>query len=149
MSWIARHSSIIQTVSALITAIVALGALIGVKIQLDEAERLQGLQSARDAYRSHLILAVSNPDFAEPSDTCALLQFEKAAAYRAFVDHLLYSAEQMLDAEEDWEATFKEELEPHGQYLCPEEGAVGRTWEVNKLVSDIIKEQCAIVSACQ
>ncbi|MGB7286036.1 MAG: hypothetical protein WBC71_03805 [Salaquimonas sp.] len=149
MGWLAKNGLAIQSIAAIFTAIVALGALIGVKIQLDAADRLQNLQSAREAYRSHLTLAIANPDLAAPDDVCVLLSSPKAVAYTAFVDHLLYSAEQMLEVEDGWESTFKEELEPHSQFLCPEQGAVGRTWEVNKLVSDIIKEQCTIVSACQ
>ena len=149
MNWLARNSTSVQALSAILTAILALGALIGLKIQLDEADRIQSLQSAREAYRSHLTLAISNPEFAEPEDTCALLATQKAASYTAFVDHLLYSAEQMLDAEDNWEQTFKEELMPHVQYLCQENPALELTLKANKLVNTIIAEQCSKVASCQ
>lgn len=118
MNWLSKHSTAIQTVSAALTALIALAALIGIKVQLDASDEIQRSQSAREAFRSHLALATGLPAFAAPADGCALLASDQGGAYIAFVDHLLYSAEQMLDVQDGWEETFKEELTPHAAYLC-------------------------------
>ena len=99
MKWLSANASVVEAIAALITAAIAVLALVGVKYQLDAAEDLQRAQSARDAYRSHLVLAVNNPKLASPKDACSLSEGEDLAAYSAFVDHLLYSAEQMLEVE--------------------------------------------------
>ena len=149
MDWLKKNSTAIQSIAAISTAIIAIAALIGVKIQLDEADRLQNLQSAREAYRAHLALAISNPDLAEPADTCTLLSSPKAAAYTAFIDHLLYTAEQMLDVEENWEATFKAELQPHLAYLCSQKGPDGDTSAVLNLLTEFKSgDACAKVVHC-
>jgi hypothetical protein len=100
MRWLSCHAPSVEAVAATVTALVAVAALIGVKFQLDEADRLQKAQSAREA---HLALAATLPQFAQPGDACQLIQSDQAGAYSAFVDHLLYSAEQMLEVSEGWE----------------------------------------------
>ncbi len=57
MSWLSRQAETIEAAAATLTALVAVAALIGVKFQLDETERLQKAQSARETYRAHLALA--------------------------------------------------------------------------------------------
>lgn len=59
LSWISRNAASIEAAPAFVTAMVAVAALIGVKFQLDEADRLQKAQSAREAYRAHLPLAAN------------------------------------------------------------------------------------------
>jgi len=54
-------------------AVVAVAALVGIKLQLDATDHLQRTQIARDAYRAHLALATTHPDFARPADGCALI----------------------------------------------------------------------------
>lgn len=118
MNWLARNAGAIEAVAATVTALVAVVAIVGIKFQLDAADRLARTQSARDAYRGHLSLASTLPQFAAPTDVCILLESTESGAYTAFVDHLLYSAEQMMDVETGWEATFIEALTPHAPYLC-------------------------------
>lgn len=52
---------------ALITALVAVAAIIDVKLQLDANAQKQAAQSARDVYRAQLALEIKHPDFANPN----------------------------------------------------------------------------------
>ncbi|MGB3317334.1 MAG: hypothetical protein WBB85_23365 [Albidovulum sp.] len=148
MSWLSRNAPAFEAVAATVTALVALAALVGVKIQLDEADRLQRLQSARDSYRAHLALAVEHPAFARPADACTLTASDKGAAYAAFVDHLLYSAEQMLAASDGWEETFLDQLAPHATYLCSAGGPVGETEETAEILTRFRDSACVAVPDC-
>lgn len=148
MSWFSRNTKTIEAASAIVTAVVALAALVGIKVQLDAADTIQRAQSAREAYRSHLALAASMPDFALPADACKLMEGEKAGAYAAFVDHLLYSAEQMLDVEPGWEATFSSALEPHASYLCSPEGSEGSILDDSGPMSRVRQALCKTAKAC-
>ncbi|TRW96620.1 hypothetical protein FNJ84_11070 [Paracoccus sp. M683] len=148
MTWLARHAQSIQAGSAILTAIVALAALIGVKVQLDQADRVQREQSAREAYRAHLSLAASMPDFAQPQDACRLLVSGQGGAYVAFVDHLLYSAEQMLAISEGWQRSFLDELAVHRDYLCMAEGPAGETEEMHALLSQFRNTACPTDPIC-
>lgn len=149
MNWLSRHSAAIQTASAIVVAIAAIAALIGVKMQVDGADRVQREQSAREAYRSHLALATGLPAFAAPQDACALIGSEQEGAYVAFVDHLLYSAEQMLSVSDDWDASFRDELLPHRDYLCSADAPKGDTEEMITLLAQFRDTECVAASACQ
>ncbi len=148
MKWFSRNANSIDAVAAMITALVAIAALVGIKYQLDAADLQQRTQSARDAYRSHLALASTSPTFANPTAACQLISGNKAGAYSAFVDHLLYSAEQMLEVEPGWEATFVEALQPHSHYMCSDFAPFGSTPEMKRLLGDFKGAQCAKVTAC-
>ncbi|MCE8513330.1 hypothetical protein KBY22_11525 [Ruegeria pomeroyi] len=148
MSWLSRHAASIEALAAMATAALALAALIGVKLQLDEADRLQRQQSAREAFRAHLALAATLPDFAAPADECRLLHSDRGGAYSAFVDHLLYSAEQMLSVSEGWETSFLDLFEPHRTYLCSDESQGGETEETAALLARFRASTCAEIPAC-
>lgn len=148
-AWFSRNAASIEAAAAAITACVAVVALIGVKVQLDAADNLQRSQSARDAYRSHLVLATTQPRFARPDDGCNLLAGDEAGAYVAFVDHLLYSAEQMLDTEPGWETTFTDALQPHSAYMCSAEAPAGSTPEMADFLTQFKETSCAGSVPCQ
>ena len=148
MSWMSRQAPSIEAAAAVVTAFVAVAALIGVKVQLDEADRLQKAQSAREAYRAHLALAATLPQFAQPADTCQLLHSEQAGAYAAFVDHLLYSAEQMLDVSDGWDATFLAQLAVHSDYICSAHGPVGETEDTVRLLRRFEDLNCSASAVC-
>lgn len=148
MSWLSRHAPAIEAGAALITAAVAVAALIGVKFQLDETDRLQKEQSAREAYRAHLAIAATLPAFARPQDGCALIQSEQGGAYAAFVDHLLYSAEQMLSVSEGWEPTFLDQLDLHHDYFCASDGPIGETEETARLLNAFKNSACGAMPTC-
>ncbi|MEM7256127.1 MAG: hypothetical protein AAF404_01940 [Pseudomonadota bacterium] len=148
MTWVARHAASLEAVSAVMTAIIALVALVGVKYQLDAAEALQRAQSARDAYRSHLALAVAHPQFSRPDNVCELLDSDEAAAYEAFVDHLLYSAEQMLNVEAGWNDTFLAALQDHAVYICSSADELADEESVDMLLKAFKSTQCGSITAC-
>ena len=149
MTWLERNAASIEAVAATVTALVAVGALAGVFIQLNEADRMQREQSAREAYRAHLALAATLPNFAQPEDVCDLLRADNAGAYRAFVDHLLYSAEQMLVVADDWEPTFLEQIGPHRDYLCAVSAPIGETVETASMLSRFRQMSCPSEPTCE
>lgn len=148
MKWWSRNAESIEAAAAVITALVAVVALVGIKVQLDTTERLQQAQSARDAFRAHLSLASTLPQFARPQDACALIESTDGGSYEAFVDHLLYSAEQMLAISEGWESTFLKELAVHSDYICSAAAPLGATDETVQLLTTFKTDQCPAQPTC-
>ena len=148
MRWWSRNAESIEALAAVITACIAIAALIGAKIQLDHNDLIQRQQSARDAYRAHLALAASQPQFARPPDACALVQSPDGGAYAAHVDHLLYSAEQMLTVEEGWATTFSDQLTPHTDYLCSAFAPHVPDGEISRLMDQFTNASCPAEPAC-
>ncbi|MEM1301574.1 MAG: hypothetical protein AAGH17_03245, partial [Pseudomonadota bacterium] len=60
MAWLKRNAEALQAIGALLTAAVAIAALVGVKWQLDAAERISQAQSAREIYRDFVALSLAN-----------------------------------------------------------------------------------------
>lgn len=58
MTWFKRNADSIEAVATLITALVTILVLIGVKLQIDAAQQQTLEQGARDLYREHLALSV-------------------------------------------------------------------------------------------
>lgn len=148
MSWLRRNAEPIEAVAASVTALVTLGALVAISVQLEANDLVSRQQSARESYRSHLALATTNPEYASPTDTCALLESDKGGGYEAFVEHLFYSAEQMLAVEDGWQGTFEEKLIPHTPYLCMEGATRGDTPEMIALLLRFRTAQCGNAPAC-
>ncbi|MEM7379084.1 MAG: hypothetical protein AAF460_16480 [Pseudomonadota bacterium] len=148
MSGWARHAAAIEAVAAAVTAAVAVAALVGVKLQLDANDTVQREQSARDAFRAHLVLAVEQPMFARPTDACVLIASDSGGGYAAFVDHLLYSAEQMLEVEVGWDKSFEALLRPHTDYLCSAEAPAGDTAATRDLLAGFRDAHCPVSPTC-
>lgn len=149
MKWLNKNSKALSALAAIVTALTAILALVAVRYQLQATDAVQRAQSARDAYRSHLALSSTLPKFANPSSACALINGSSSGAYTAFVDHLLYSAEQMTSVERGWQATFLEALEPHAPYLCSKHAPPAGTPGLATLLENFKNENCTKVSACQ
>lgn len=115
--WLHRNAAPVEAIGSAVTALVAVVALAGVWIQISAADHLAREQSARDTYRAHLALAVANPDLAE-GDLCRLHGEGRDAAYTAFVEHLIFSTEQIIMLEPDMQPSMAQLLEPHSDYLC-------------------------------
>ncbi len=148
LGWFERHATSISALSAALTAVLALAALIGVKIQIDGSARIQREQSARDIYREYLNLSVQKPEFAAP-DYCAIAGSAQFASYQAYVDYLLYTGEQALSVDPQWQATIVDALGAHAAYLCdPETGDFQDDEEIAALVKSVRDRQCANVVAC-
>ncbi len=148
MGWIKRFAEVIQTLSALFTVLIALAALIGVKVQIDASDRAQALQSARGAYLAQQALAVQTPRFAQPADACVLLTSPEGNAYEAFVTHLLFTAEQTLAVQQGWEPTFLAEFAPHAAYICTFADQLNTTDELKGLLARFRSDQCTDQPPC-
>jgi hypothetical protein len=131
------------------TALIALSALIGVKVQIDAAAKTQQEQSARDIYREFLSLSISKPEFSEP-DYCAIMGGRQEAAYKNYVDYLLYTSEQMLSVTPEWGGALSEHLTAHEQYLCSVSDWSAYPENVEALVTRVKSKVCAnAVTACR
>ncbi len=147
MNALNRNSGAIQALAAVLTVLLAAGALLGVKLQVDAAERIQREQSARDIYREYLNLAISKPEFSSP-DYCALAATPQAPAYEHFVEYVLYTAEQAISVDESWTATFAATLEDHSQYICQIAGTDAYSDQVAGLLNSFKRDKCAGVAKC-
>ena len=117
MTWLDRHNAAIQAAGTIVTALAALAALILIPVQIAGADRIQREQAARDIYRDFLNLTVQRPDVAL-TDPCIAPDTAAGVAYAAYVEHLLYTGEQVLSVSEDWSAAIAVHLSAHAPYLC-------------------------------
>lgn len=118
MNWLVRQSVSIQALCALATALVALVALVAIPWQLRATVTLQAEQSARDIYREFVALSVSKPEFSAP-DYCVLSQNTRSlTAYSYYIEYLLYTAEQVTGASEEWTPLMQSHLSWHAASIC-------------------------------
>lgn len=115
--WIKDNAEPLEAVGTLMTVIVAVIALAGVKWQLDENDRLQREQGARETYREFLKLSIERPELGT-ADWCQIEGRDTAAAYEHYVEYALYTAEQVLAADPAWNGPMLQALQPHAAYLC-------------------------------
>ena len=144
-NWLVRNAEPLQAIGALATAFAALIALIVIPYQSSVADRIQRDQTAREIYREFLNLTVQKPELAT-ADYCTLKDPQQITAYSAYVDYLLYTAEQMVDTSPDWRAPMAGYLGDHLTYLCSTE-----VWEVQADVRDLVAElglSCATTVSC-
>ena len=148
MAWFSRNASAIEAASALITALVAVMALVGVKLQIDAAHQQTLEQGARDLYREHLTHTMQNPQFSDPG-TCPAFSEDAQAAYGAYVTHLIYTAEETIAADPTWEPVMAEALSPHAAFLCTQLGTdASLTAPVNAMLREIALTDCAQLPQC-
>lgn len=147
MGWLDRHGKAVQAIIGVLTLIIALGALIGVKIQIDATARLQREQSARDIYREYLSLSIANPDFSDP-DYCALAGSKREAAYASYVEYMLYTFEQALDDDSDWTPAFADSLSAHENQICAMTNWSGYGKNVMAEVTKFRARQCGKPLKC-
>jgi hypothetical protein len=112
-----RRADTIQTVAAVATALTAAAALVLIPLQLAEAERVQREQAAREIYREFLNLTVSRPELAT-ADYCAMTDGTERLRYKAYVEYLVHTGEQVVEISEDWALSVRGWMEDHGAYLC-------------------------------
>jgi hypothetical protein len=147
IKWLDSHTGAIQALAAILTVLIAIGALIGVKVQLDTSERLQREQSARDTYREFLNLSINKPEFGQPN-YCAIEDVKEVAAYENYVEYMLYTAEQAIGANPDWEGVFLQTMAPHADYLCSIKDWAGYSDQVQALAGKFQAQQCRAVKPC-
>lgn len=147
--WLESHAKALQALGAIVTMVAAVAALVGVKVQIDANARQQREQSARDIYREYLNLSIAKPEFSKP-DYCTIEGTPAEAAYEDYVEYLLYTSEQVLQAMPDWEPTLAARLNAHKELLCSDESWIGDVPEVQAMVDRFRTKQCeAFVSACR
>ena len=83
--WIKANAAALEATGALLTAFVALAALIGVKLQIDAGERIQKAQAAREIYREYLNITIQNPKLSI-AKYCTIDSAKDRAAYETYVE---------------------------------------------------------------
>ncbi len=147
MNWLNRNSNGLQAIAAIVTAAVAIIALVGVKLQVDASYRVQREQSAKEIYRELLNLSIANPDFTAPN-YCALKQSPKFPAYESYVDYVLYTAEQVIDMDASWSSTIETHLEAHADYICSGKINGEHAEAVEALLTSFKAHACKTVPTC-
>lgn len=142
--WAGRNAKIIQLAVSVAGLLVAIGAIIGVKMQIDASARLQAQQSARDIYREYLNLSISKPEFAEP-DYCVLKASPQWPAYQNYVDYFLYTSEQVLSVSPDWRPALEDHAAAHQDYLCTITNTETYAPSVATMLESFQEKQCAAV----
>jgi hypothetical protein len=148
MTWLSRHADTIQAGAAVVTATTAVLAVTGVLAQMRAADDTSRAQTAREAYAAHLMTSVSNPEYAAPDDTCGMMASPKRAAYAAYVDHLMYAAELMMEAEPGWQPTFAEAIAPHAAYVCAEIEAGAYSGDMTVMLGTFRADVCPAMPPC-
>lgn len=136
-----QNAPAIQALGVILTVLLTLGAVVGVKLQIDASARLQREQSARDIYREFLNLSISRTDLSEP-DVCTFVTRPQQEAYASYVEYLLYTAEQTLTASPDWESALNVRLKDHRKYLCEVDDWSAYTPEVQTMMKSFRAEEC-------
>jgi hypothetical protein len=148
MNWFDRHTKGFQAITGIVTMLIAVAALIGVKVQIDSSARLQQEQSARDIYREFLNLSITQPKYSAPN-YCIIEGTPDEAGYDLYVQYLLYTSEQVLTALPDWESTMADHLSDHKELLCSEADWSGDTPQVQGLINRFRAKECkAFKSSC-
>ena len=147
MLWLKRHAVAIQALTGILTILFAVAALVGVKLQIDAATRLQREQSARDIYREYLNLGIARPEFARP-DYCAIVGTPQESAYESYVDYMLYTAEQAIEADPGWETVFDRNVGQHAAYICSVSGWQDYGPDVRHLIDRMRHRQCKTLRPC-
>jgi len=147
-TFLTRHVQVLQSGAALVTALAAVLALIVVPWKIAATERVQQAQSARDIYRDFLNLTVQKPEVAG-ANLCSNRDANLRTAYEAYVDHLLYTAEQVLDVSEEWALPMQAQIDKHQAHICSWTDADLAVFSdpVLRLLQRT-RQQCAAVTVC-
>lgn len=134
--WLTRNAEALEAVGAIATAFAALTALVVIPLQFAQADRIQRDQTAREIYREFLNLTVQKPDLAR-ADYCTLKDASQATAYAAYVEYLLYTAQQMTDTSPEWRRQMASYVEDHMAYLCSEGIWSAQSPDIKELVAEL------------
>ena len=114
-------------VASIVTAMVALFALVLAWHQLQVTRREGRLTLAKTIYREYLVMAMNNPMFSSPSyplDNPTMHSFwsdvDARERYEFYVAHLLFAAEEILALTNlpTWRDAIQLHLQYHGLYLA-------------------------------
>lgn len=140
----------IQALGVILTTVLTVAALFGIKAQIDASAQLQREQSARDIYREFLNLSISKPELSDP-DHCKIKEGPQYESYLNYIEYLLYTSEQMLAASKAWESALEARLEDHKQHFCQADNYwTDYTQDVQIMVTRFRASQCkTLVPACR
>jgi hypothetical protein len=136
-----EYAPAIQASCAIVTVLLTMAAVVGVKLQIDASARQQREQSARDIYREYLNLSISRPELADP-DYCKLMAGPQHEAYLSYVEYLIYTSEQLLAADPEWESGLDVRLNDHRQHLCQIEDWSPYTPAVQRMMTRFQAKSC-------
>ena len=146
-NWLTRNAEALEAVGAIATPFAALSELVVIPLQFAQADRVQHDQTAREIYREFLNLTVQKPDLAS-ADYCALKGTTQATAYAAYVEYLLYTAEQMIDTSPDWRGQMASYIGDHMAYLCTEGSWSAQSPDIKELVA-VLELSCKPEHQCK
>lgn len=147
MRWLRENTDALQALGAILTVVFAVVALLAIKWQIDASNQLQKEQSARDMYREHLSLAIAHPRVAY-TDYCELKDAKERLAHEAFVEHFLYTAEQLTALGEHWQHTVKSALQEHESYLCSRSEWDDYPADLTLLIQSVRTDKCRAIVTC-
>ncbi len=118
----------IGTLSNVVMALAAVGALVYAHLQIGEGRRAERRADANELWRETLRLGFENPKLSDP--TLNLADFDYVALtidgsketfqkYELFVDTILNASEEILDVSptREWRAAVRIQLKQHRAYL--------------------------------
>ena len=121
----------IGTLSNVVMALAAVGALVYAHLQIGEGRRAERRADANELWRETLRLGFENPKLSDP--TLNLADFDYVALtidgsqetfqkYELFVDTILNASEEILDVSptREWRAAVRIQLRQHRAYLLSE-----------------------------
>ena len=142
MSWIFENAEKLGGIATVLTACVALFALIVVPLQIRAAKNSQREATAKDIYRDYLKLAFEHPKLANPTkfvgqdngDWKHMGEWIQDEQYRWFVAFMLNSCDEILSSrrrDKIWREVILMDFECHKDYLKSREFAEQeRGWEL-------------------
>jgi len=118
----------IGTLSNVVMALAAVGALVYAHLQIGEGRRAERRADANELWRETLRLGFDNPKLSDPTLNLADFDYVKLAIdgsketfqkYELFVDTILNASEEILDVSPtpEWRAAVRIQLRQHRAYL--------------------------------
>ena len=118
----------IGTLSNVVMALAAVGALVYAHLQIGEGRRAERRADANELWRETLRLGFENPKLADPTMNLADFDYvnltvdgskETFQKYELFVDTILNASEEILDVSptKEWRAAVRIQLRQHRDYL--------------------------------
>jgi hypothetical protein len=147
LDWLRRNSEALEALGGIATAFAAITALVVIPYQVAQSDRIQRDQTAREIYREFLNLTVQKPELAN-ADYCQLKDENQTTAYAAYVEYLIYTAEQMIDTSPEWRTPMASYLQDHMAYLCSEESWDAQSPDIKDLVVELALS-CAPEAGCK
>ncbi len=145
--WIKSNATGLEALGAVTTAAVALAALIGVKFQIDANERVQKTQAAKEIYREYLNITIQHPGLSV-ANYCSIDRAKDRAAYESYVEYLLYTAEQLIEMDNNWEKPMASEISHHTAYICSRSEWQDYAPSVAGLVVSLRAKLCHQAASC-